>query len=150
MKYICCPDVLTRDAIGVEDTVVFMAGGITGCSNWQQEVVEMLSDAPDEVVLVNPRRVVWDDNIQAVEQIKWEHYHLRQSDYVYFWFPREGNCMITLFELGRAIGAGHHIRVGVEPGYIRELDVREQLRLDRPNSPIFQTLEGLYSPLLKL
>jgi hypothetical protein len=33
---------------------VFLAGGITGCPDWQAELVRMLADVP--VALLNPRR----------------------------------------------------------------------------------------------
>lgn len=41
---------------------VFLAGGITGCSDWQQEIVTRLHDLP--VVLLNPRRAIFRSMIQ--------------------------------------------------------------------------------------
>lgn len=33
---------------------LFLAGGITGCPDWQQELVQLLRDA--DLILLNPRR----------------------------------------------------------------------------------------------
>ena len=69
MKYIEAPD-LTIDVVNMP--TVFLAGGITGCSDWQQEMVELLADT--EYLLANPRRKNFPiGNPEAAEeQIKWE------------------------------------------------------------------------------
>ena len=79
---------------------VFLAGGITACSGWQQEIVAHLHDLP--VVILNPRRANFpiDDPTAAPQQIEWEHRHLRKADAIAFWFPCETLCPITLYELG--------------------------------------------------
>lgn len=54
---------------------VFLAGGITGCPDWQAAVVRMVGDA--NVVLLNPRRENFpmDDPKASLDQILWEHDH---------------------------------------------------------------------------
>jgi len=147
MRYIQCPNRVEQLAIG--DSVVFMAGGITGCPDWQTVVVEKCKNVSDGIILVNPRREDFDCSDKSDEfQIKWEYDHLAMADWIYFWFPKEGRCMITLYELGCALGEGRNIRVGVEPGYVRELDVREQLKHRASWCKIYTSLEDLYAPVL--
>ena len=78
---------------------VFLAGGITGCPGWQQEIVGRLHDL--SVVLLNPRRANFpiNDPTAAPQQIEWEHRHPK-ADTIAFWFPCETLCPITLYELG--------------------------------------------------
>lgn len=103
-----------------------------------------------DIILVSPRRKDFDcsKSESSKKQIEWEFRHLNMSDYIYFWFPKEGQCAITLFELGWALGANKKIRVGVEAGFHRELDVREQLALRAPWVIVNPQLEQLYGPIL--
>lgn len=56
MKYVECPEECSGAGI---DITLFLAGGITNCSNWQQEVVTRLSGS--DLTLVNPRRKIWEE-----------------------------------------------------------------------------------------
>lgn len=115
---------------------VFLAGGITGCEDWQSLAVEELRRRfpnPD-VTVFNPRRLECrDDPDVAREQIRWEHVRLRAADDILFWFPKESVCPITLFELGvatlSAIWGGPSVHVAADPEYPRLLDLQEQLYL---------------------
>lgn len=127
------------------DIFVFMAGGITGCPNWQQELVELLSDV-DGLVLMNPRRAdfpIGDPNA-ALEQVTWEHEHLRMADAILFWFPKETLCPIVLYELGAwSMVRRKALWVGVHPDYARRLDVEIQTQLARPDVQVVYSLEAL-------
>lgn len=147
MIEIKCPDVLKFKPL--DSNVIFMAGGITGCPDWRRTVVNELREVPN-LVLVNPRRDGWDLTKSSEEQIQWEFYHLHNSDYTYFWFPKEGKCAITLFELGQALGEKRNIRIGVEPGYWRELDVHEQVYRAASWITVVDNLQDLYAPLMPM
>lgn len=147
-EHIKCPDVYVRR---VGKITVFLAGGITGCPNWQKDMEELLDHT--EYITINPRRDGDFNTIQpewGVQQIEWEHFHLKHADYVLFWFPKEGMCMITLFELGKCLAAGKKVVIGCDPEYIREFDVRTQARLDVPNIPIAKTIGELAMNLITL
>lgn len=150
MIEIRCPDTWKFNYNLRDHIVIFMAGGITGCPNWQDQVAKNPRYQKARAVLINPRRDSFDCSKaeSSEEQIRWEYHHLQLSDKVFVWFPKEGACAITLFELGWLIGTNKDISVGVEPGYLRELDVYEQLRLRKPRLQIAKTLDELYSPLL--
>ena len=143
-KLIKSPEVYTS-ASSPNATTLFLAGGITGCPNWQAEVENKLSNLHDLVVF-NPRRD-GDFNVRdpswSVQQIEWEHNHLELSEFVLFWFPKEGQCMITLFELGKCMGLGKRVVIGCHPEYVRALDVRIQARLIQPNIPVARDLDEL-------
>lgn len=126
------------------DTLVFMAGGITGCPNWQQELAELLSGV-DGLVLVNPRRAEFPigDSNAALEQITWEHDHLRMADAILFWFPKETLCPIVLYELGAWSMTDKNLWVGVHPDYARRGDVEIQTRLTRSDVHVVYSLEEL-------
>lgn len=122
---------------------LFLAGGISDCPDWQMEMVKLLSDT--NLVLLNPRRKDFpiDDPNAAREQIKWEFEHLREADYILFWFPYETLCPIVLFELGAWSRTGKPIFVGAHPVYKRRQDVEIQMSLVRPSMPIMYSVEGL-------
>jgi hypothetical protein len=108
---------------------VFLAGGITGCPDWQAEIADLLRDT--DLVLCNPRQPSFDvtDPRGAEKQIAWEVDHLRACDVKLFWFPDSGTVPqpIALFELGYAAGSGKRLVVGCDPNYCRRYDVEQQL-----------------------
>jgi hypothetical protein len=127
---------------------VFLAGGITGCPDWQQEIVDWLADLP--LVFLNPRRADFpiNDPAAAPLQIEWEFRHLRKASAILFWFPEETLCPISLYELGawsvyRDERGIRPLFVGVHPGYLRRQDVEIQTRLTRPEIVIHNDLPSL-------
>jgi len=138
MKYIEAPN----DWHYVDESV-FLAGGITGCPDWQQEMVRLLSDTG--LSLLNPRRKNFSignpDAAQA--QITWEHEALRKASSILFWFPCETLCPIVLYELGAWSMTRKLLYVGVHPEYTRSQDVKIQTGLVRPEIRIACSLEEL-------
>jgi hypothetical protein len=112
---------------------VFLAGGITGCPDWQQRMVSLLSKS--DMILLNPRRENFPihDPDAAVEQITWEHNHLRRADAILFWFPWQSTCPIVLYELGAWSKGNKQIFVAMDPQYERRRDVEIQTVLVRPD-----------------
>lgn len=125
---------------------VFLAGGITNCSDWQSKVIgqllkeRCLSDT--YVTIFNPRREEWDMNSgeeESIKQIEWEARRFLKSNIISFYFCNsESPQSITLFELGRYATLvkkmymdswKDRIIVSIENGYSRELDVETQCRL---------------------
>ena len=136
MKYYEAPDAYLPSG----SASVFLAGGITGCPDWQREATELL--AGDDVVVLNPRRER-SVGVEAVaEQIAWEFAHLRRASLVLFWFPVSVESVqpIALYELGMHVGLGTRIVVGADRSYIRRLDVELQLALARPGLPVCDSL----------
>lgn len=122
---------------------VFLAGGITGCPDWQREITMMLGG--HGVTLLNPRRANFPigDPDAAREQIEWERRHLRRADAIVFWFCAAAIQPIALYELGAWSMTQKPMAVGVEPGYQREQDVRIQTELARPDVTIVDSLNAL-------
>lgn len=129
--------------------VLFMAGGITGCPDWQSVMRKTLDASPlgEGVLLANPRRADFpiDDPSAADKQIQWEHEYLQMAEGILFWFPEETLCPIVLFELGRwsKRDSGKDIFVGVHPRYARRQDIDVQMRLERPMLWISHSLDDL-------
>lgn len=142
MEYI---EALTIGLVESGRKSIFLAGGITSCPDWQQEMVDLLRCT--ELVLFNPRRKDFpiNDPTAAVQQITWEHNHLKKADAILFWFPKETLCPIVLYELGAWSMSDKLIFVGVHPSYQRRQDIEIQTRLVRPEVEIVYTL-----PLLAL
>lgn len=114
---------------------LFLAGGITGCPDWQRTAANMLHVfGSNELAVLNPRRADFPmgDRMAGVQQIEWEHAALARADMVVFWFPRETLCPITLYELGVQNSGTKRLVVGVHAKYGRKLDVQAQTRLARP------------------
>lgn len=135
MRYVEAPQEL------VHGPGIFLAGGITGCRDWQAELVEKLRGV--KATVYNPRRADFpmDDPDAAKEQITWEYYALNGSDCVSFWFCRETVCPIVLFELGACMERDQDFIVGMDPDYSRRQDVEIQLGLRHPEKPINLTLD---------
>lgn len=168
MTYIEAPDEF-RLAIRrvTTEPSVFLAGGITGCPDWQAEARKLLE--PHFAVL-NPRRADFPigDRSAGRAQIEWEFRHLALANVILFWFP--GYCKhadgsatqtpdqpIALYELGRWAALQRHIGppparvfVGVQSGYSREVDVRVQLELARPDIKVRSTLADVCNDALEL
>lgn len=122
---------------------LFLAGGITGCPDWQRDMVRFLSDT--DLVLLNPRRQHFPlhDSTAAEAQIRWEHHYLQLADAIVFWFPWESVCPIALYELGAWAMSYKPLYIGLHPSYPRRLDVEIQMQLTRPDLVIAYTLEAL-------
>ena len=122
---------------------VFLAGGISNCSDWQSEISKMFEE--EDLVLINPRRDDYDfDDLRVEEeQINWEFRHLEKSDVILFWFPCETLCPITLYELGKVSNSKKKIFVGIHPEYSRRRDVEIQTSLIRPEVKIVYSLGDL-------
>jgi hypothetical protein len=142
MIYVESPHIYDR-LHGSTQRALFLAGGITGCPDWQQEVRRLLHDT--DLVLLNPRRENFPlgDPDAAGEQIAWEHEHLRKADAILFWFPCETLCPISLYELGAWSMTAKPVFVGVHSNYQRRLDVEIQTGLARPEVEVVYSLHDL-------
>jgi hypothetical protein len=122
---------------------VFLAGGITGCPDWQEEISGFLKEVP--VVLLNPRRKNFpiNDKNASNEQIRWEFKHLRYADAILFYFPCETLCPIALYELGAWSMINKPIFIGVHNKYARKTDIEIQTSLVRPGMSICYSLSDL-------
>lgn len=138
MRYIECPEIFEG-----KERSLFLAGGISGCENWQTKLVKLLENT--DLTLLNPRRKHFPTDSPNIEeeQITWEHNHLAKTNAVSFWFPKETLCPITLFELGKCLGKGKRVFIGVNPKYLRKKDVEIQTRLVRPGVKIVYSIEEL-------
>lgn len=135
-RYIEAPDTLFKGEPAAPS--IFLAGGITGCPDWQARVREMLRFSP--VTILNPRRADFDmtNDDLTEQQVSWEYKHLHQADVKMFWFPGEQIQPIALFELGSAIGESRlmtsgsaappqNLVIGAHPYYPRRKDIQLQL-----------------------
>lgn len=145
MDYVECPG--TSDSIKIS---LFLAGGISGCRNWQQNIISKLS--PLDIILYNPRRKDYDHKNPdiAQEQIEWEEKHIMKADVVAFFFCKETLCPVTLYELGVCNAVeGKKVVIGMDPEYQRRIDVEIQTKLKQPNTPIIYGLEEFGEILYK-
>ena len=122
---------------------LFLAGGITGCPDWQQEMITLLIST--DLMVLNPRRQQFPihDPSAAQAQITWEYRAFRAVDAISFWFPCETLCPIVLYELGAWAMQAKPIFVGCHPDYKRRQDVEIQLSLERPSLQVVGTVTDL-------
>lgn len=93
----------------IEYPMIFLAGGITGCRNWQDDVClafaakAKLHNDHTNYAFLNPRRENFpiDDPNASYEQIKWEFDHLEKCDCFSMFFCKDRIQPICLYELGR-------------------------------------------------
>lgn len=121
---------------------IFMAGGITGCPNWQHDALKLFDKAGADCIVYNPRRANFPihDRSAAAAQIAWEHKMLREADAVMFWFCPDTVQPIVLYELGAWSMTPKPIFVGVHTNYERKADVYIQTELARPDVVIVPDL----------
>jgi len=128
---------------------LFLAGGITNCPMWQDEMIEALrgQSVCNDLTIYNPRRQDFDiTNPKATEeQICWEFAKLRDADVVSFWFAPGSVNPIVFYELGMWGNArgGRPMCVGCDPAFTRTQDVVMQTRLARPEISVQSSLEAL-------
>jgi len=126
------------------ERTLFLAGGISGCRDWQRELVARLAET--DLVILNPRRANFPmgDPAAGREQIEWEFRHQRRATMAAFWFPPETLCPITLYELGAwSMLLDKPLFVGTDPAYARRFDVEVQLALARPEVRVVGSLAEL-------
>jgi hypothetical protein len=130
-------------------TSIFLAGGISGCPDWQKYVATDLLDKTN-LNIYNPRRSDFNVNNKndSVEQIKWEYKRLHLADVILFWFPKETLCPITLFELGSWLHINKPLVIGCHPDYQRLLDVDVQTNLARPKTKIYNNLGDMIDVIM--
>jgi len=131
VNYVECPQKFEDDGKKIS---IFMAGGISGCSDWQTDLKEKLHSRISRLVLINPRRHNFNSKDESLTrgQITWEFQHLRLASAILFWFPKETLCPITLYELGCWNMEGEKkLFIGCHPEYQRRIDVIIQTELVR-------------------
>lgn len=130
---------------------IFLAGGITGCPDWQQTARQWIDG---RAVILNPRRANFpiDDPQAGPEQIRWEQTHRDRATVILFWFPDSGPIPqpIALLELGDHARGGTRIAVGAHDRYIRRVDVEMHLAHRRPEVHLWRTLEDTITEAVRL
>lgn len=128
MYYIESPNTVPNE----RTNKLFLAGGITGCRDWQKEVIAGLTDL--NIVIFNPRRANFpiDDPTAAEAQIRWEAERMEEAHIISFWFCKETLCPIVLFELGHWIYSEKIVIIGMDKEYQRRQDVEIQTNIARP------------------
>lgn len=128
---------------------IFMAGGITNCPLWQDDLIDLL--IPDvTATLFNPRRKHFPikDLSESKRQIRWEKFAMNNADIVSFWFSCGSDNPIVMFEYGfhvcRFLETGlPKILVGCDPSYSRVNDIVIQTELFSKHIPIYFNLSDL-------
>lgn len=154
MRVIEAPNRITRKN---DEICLFLGGGISGCPNWQRELINdsRLNDSP--LVILNPRRVLYPstDQFESETQIGWEFRGLQMSNIIVFYFPKETVCPIALYELGFQFGRKYCddtetpiVIIGTHPEYSRRIDVETQCRIVLPDVKILNSLDEIIEELM--
>ncbi len=145
IKIITCPEEQQTPA-----NTLFLAGGISNCPDWQSEIIKLMREY--SITVLNPRRDSFDisDPTATDFQIAWEHRHLHLAEAISFWFPKETECPITLFELGYWLLSAKPLAIGLDPDYPRIQELFAQLLIHRPDLQIATTLKSLTINIAKL
>jgi len=115
---------------------VFLGGGITGCPDWQRELIDKINMS--EVHIYNPR---WDYKWTGYQQIEWEYNKLKQSDIIVIWFAKGGQNRIVFYELGKWVNSSNITAfVGCDPEFDRKDDVVIQTKLARPDLTVYTSI----------
>ena len=131
---------------------LFIAGGISNCPNWQNDLITKLTTEPllkkyerIKITIFNPRaKEIPEENTQ----IEWEYDRLKISDIVSFWFSEGSLNPITLFEYGSNF-RNKNIVVGCHPNYQKINNVKVQTQLEKPNQKVNENFDDFYNELLE-
>jgi hypothetical protein len=133
---------------------VFLAGTIDmgKGENWQQQVGDYLSDFPDWLLILDPRRDDWDDsweqdidNPEFKEQVTWELQAQEAADLILFVFAtneknaEKAEAPITLMELG--LFKDRQCVVCCPEGYYRKGNV--DVVCERYGIPVYEDFERM-------
>jgi len=155
MLYVEAPNDVSPAEISNGRHSLFLAGGITGCPDWQAELRQLLEPI-EHLVVFNPRRRNFpiSDPSAAEAQIAWEYKWLSKANDVLFWFSRGSDNPIVLFEYGKELGrkgrpgfAYRQLFVGCDPEYSRRKDVEIQTRLAARDIVIASSLKELVAQI---
>lgn len=140
LKLVTPPEVYEGD-----DPAFFLAGGISGTENWQEQFIFDLTGFEFcDWAIMNPRHSNFQNNEESArKQIQWEYQHLYKASLIVFFFPKESVCPIALYELGAWSKTCMPIIIGMSGDYPRALDVEVQTGLVRKNIPIVYGLQEL-------
>jgi hypothetical protein len=134
---------------------LFIAGGIRNCPNWQNILIDRLSNEQqikDEIGYSNIKIIIFNPRCKKIpnekKQVKWEYDKLKQSDIISFWFSEGSVNPITLFEYGSYIDSTNLI-VGCHPKYERRRNVIIQTGLARPDIKINKNFENFYKEIVE-
>ena len=131
---------------------VFLAGGITKCRNWQEDVIdyiegnEFTTKKKIDLRIYNPRRSIFNilDKDASKAQIEWEYRMIEKADIFSMYFCNsESDQPICMYELGMRLGRlmerpydpeyGYRTIISVERGYKRAEEVIIQTSLASEN-----------------
>ena len=123
---------------------IFVAGPISGAEDWQKQAEKLLEniERDEELIIANPRRPEGIPRVGdiAKEQITWEHRNLQLARVVMFYVVK-GSGSITPLELGKELGRGSPIVLGIDKSFDRPFDIETQAHLEQPELPIYRTLD---------
>ncbi len=125
-------------------SLLFLAGAVSQCPDWQTDLTLRLAPALDGWTLVNPRLDDPPEDPARVEaEIAWEFRHLHAAHAVLFWLCPPTPCPVSLYELGKVSMTDKRLFVGVDPAYPLRADVLVQTRLARPDALVVHSLDDL-------
>jgi len=155
MKYLEAPNSIEHySGLDLKHTI-FLAGSITGASNWQDDAANRLLP---HFNIFNPRR----DNYSTLdpkaerEQIAWEFKHLDLAEITLFYFAPETLAPITLLEYGKQLVKCQYAPyrktyVCIHPEYKRKNDVLIQTELVNPSllARVYSDLNTMYMKIVE-
>ena len=139
-----------------KNTKLFLAGGITNCSDHQAMMINLIQRFDEmhkclNLTVYNPRRKTFNmnDPHASEEQICWEYEKLKSADVISYWFDAGSLNPIVLLELGAyCLSSNKPCFIGVDPKYERKSDVLIQTKLARPKVEIVSSVTELTSQVL--
>ena len=129
---------------------IFLAGGISQCPHWQDEIISRLKNESRlddfKIIVFNPRcNNVPDEKFQTT----WEYNKIKEADIISFWFSVGSLNPITLFEYGSNFKSKRKkIIVGCHPDYLRKNAVKIQTGLEMPNLQVNEDFEDFYNDIV--
>lgn len=127
---------------GERHPTVFLAGGIVGCPDWQNQVMQGLSDL--RILFFNPRHDKDGKDIHFNSKVdQWVENWIIRTGLVAFWFCKETTQHKWIFQLGRMSDKVKPIIVGLHPDYKFAQDIQNLFILSRVRARLVYNIEDL-------
>lgn len=154
IEIVQAPNIETVDGIKL-----FIAGGISNCPKWQDELTDRLlidEKIKDELIgYDNINIIVFNPRCKEIPeeepQIMWEYKRLQTSNIISFWFSVGSLNPITLFEYGSHFKSNDKsIIVGCHKDYQRKNNVIMQSELAGTNIKVNENFENFYNNIVEV
>ena len=148
--------IIPTNYIETENSVVFLAGPITGAPNWHEKAIEIFQDLAPDLFIASPKLpdFVGEGAVSYNDQVAWESHYLNEAGkkgVIMFWLAEEEkhscyyqHARTSRFELGEWMAKHQSENANLVVGIASDFPGRQYIKLrltnDCPKIPLVNSL----------